>query len=393
MNRLRTSNVSAIALLLANIILPISQYNIASTFSLMGPDFNQNVSGLGLLGAVLFLGIAVSEVPGSIIAMRVGPKKVVIGGALLSSLPVLLSSFSSSFTLIVLSRFLLGAGLGACFSPLVTLVIRNIRRGSTGLGLGLIVLTYNVGGIIGLFGWAVLGDLVGWRSSLLMSGGLGLLATFVLLIILPRDEVVRSHISARALGRVLFNRKIVVLTVALFGIGGASTLTFNFVVFYLESSIGVRPDLAGLIGSLAPAFALMAPFVGRWYDRDKNTAKWIGFAIITMVVGLALTSLGSIVFVILSVALVGMGSSVGYSVVLTAARETAGSDSEYGTLAVGWADGTSLTGGFVTPIFFSAIVLQYGYSAAWLFGSFFVLVFALPFLHQASHKMERSSMG
>ncbi len=249
-----------------------------------------------------------------------------------------------------------------------------------------------MGGIIGLFGWAVLGDLVGWRSSLLMSGGLGLLATFVLLIILPRDEVVHSRISARALGRVLFNRKIVVLTVALFGIGGASTLTFNFVVFYLESSIGVRPDLAGLIGSLAPTFALMAPFVCRWYDRDKNTAKWIGFAIITMATGLALTSLGSIVFVILSVALVGMGSSVGYSVVLTAARETVGSDSEYGTLAVGWADGTSLTGGFVTPIFFSAIVIQYGYSAAWLFGSFFVLAFALPFLHQASHKMERSSM-
>ena len=71
-------------------------------------------------------------------------------------------------------RFVVGLGMALFFGPSVTLITRYLGRGSEGLAVGLLNSAHSIGGIIGLFGWVILAEVVGWKQSLLLSGGVGI---------------------------------------------------------------------------------------------------------------------------------------------------------------------------------------------------------------------------
>ena len=71
-------------------------------------------------------------------------------------------------------RFVEGIGEAFIFGPGVILVTRYFKKGSEGLGIGFYSGTFDLGGVVGISGWAVLGDAVGWRMSMIMGGVLAL---------------------------------------------------------------------------------------------------------------------------------------------------------------------------------------------------------------------------
>ena len=44
--------------------------------------------------------------------------------------------------------------------------------------MGILNSADSLGGIIGIFGWIAIAELVGWRTSLILSGSLGLINDF-----------------------------------------------------------------------------------------------------------------------------------------------------------------------------------------------------------------------
>ena len=85
-------------------------------------------------------------------------------------------------------RFVVGLGMALFFGPSVTLITRYLGRESEGLAVGLLNSAHSIGGIIGLFGWVILAEVVGWKQSLLLSGASGLISSLVLIALLPRKE-------------------------------------------------------------------------------------------------------------------------------------------------------------------------------------------------------------
>ena len=85
-------------------------------------------------------------------------------------------------------RFVVGVGIALFFGPSVTLITRYLGRGSEGLAVGLLNSAHSIGGIIGLFGWVIMAELIGWKRSLLLSGGFGLISSLLLITFLPRKE-------------------------------------------------------------------------------------------------------------------------------------------------------------------------------------------------------------
>jgi ABC-type uncharacterized transport system permease subunit len=79
------------------------------------------IIGLGTLTSSFYLGLGLTQVPAGIIAAKLGPKKVVVAGIMLSSLTTLGISVSTRLIEVAMLRFVVGAGMACVFAPAVVL--------------------------------------------------------------------------------------------------------------------------------------------------------------------------------------------------------------------------------------------------------------------------------
>ncbi len=152
----------------------------------MNSDLNSGVSGLGTLTSSFYLGVGLMQVPGGVLAAKWGLKRTVTLGIFISSFAVLGTSIATSILTVAILRFVVGTGMACVFAPAVVLVTR-ILRGKSGTGVGLINSAFDVGGLLGLFGWILIASVTGWRPSLVLSGGLGVLTGLLVIALVPRD--------------------------------------------------------------------------------------------------------------------------------------------------------------------------------------------------------------
>jgi len=371
------NRAAVVSLILGRVVYAINWYNVAAVFALTASELNQNVSGLGYVTSAFYVGIGVFQVPGGILAAKMGPRLTVVCGTTIASVTALLTGFAGNLAQLMVLRFFVGAGMALVFAPGVILVTRFIQRGSEGYGVGLYNSAFYLGGAIGLSGWAVLAATVGWRGSLLISGSLGLLTSALIIFFVPKD-IRRSgfKVNLRHLKTVLLDKWLIALSVALLGLGVGSTVVGNFMAYYLETVTHMGVGQAGTVASLALVFGLVsAPFSGRVFDRFRNAKHLLLASGAFMTLGLGLAFFGTIYSAVLSGILVGLASGAGFTFGFSAAREANKLDPEYETLAVSWVNSISLFGDFAPPLLFSFFAIQYGYSSAWLYLA--VIAFAL----------------
>jgi MFS family permease len=382
MRRGAVNRAAVASLILGRVVYAVNWYSLAAVFSFTASELNQNVSGLGLVTATFFVGIGVFQVPGGILAAKIGPRRTAIYGTTVSSLAALLTGFAGNLTEIAVLRFFVGLGMAFVFAPGVILMTRLLREGSEGLGVGLYNSAFSLGGALGLSGLAVLAAEIGWRNSLATVGLLGLLTSVLLWLLVPRDSQ-RSDfkVEPRHLRLVLLDKWLIVLSIGMLGLQVGSTIYSNFMAYYLESVANMKVGEAGTIASLASLFALAsAPFSGRLFDRYGNAKQLLLSSGVLMAFGVGVAFLGTVYSAILSGIMVGLASGAGFTFGFSAARASNRLDKEYETLAVSWVNSISLSGDFVPPLLYSYVVVQYGYSPAWLFMAALAFVLIIPVL-------------
>jgi MFS family permease len=407
------------SLVSARIIYAINWFNIASTFSHISSDFKQDISLLGLLTTSFLIGVGIFQVPGGILAAIKGSRRTAIYGITIASSAALLCGLSSNLQQIEILRFVVGLGMALFFGSSVTLITRYLGRGSEGFAVALLNSAHSVGGIIGIFGWAILAEIIEWRQSLLLSGALGLISSIFLFAFLPwkdgeeEEKLQQQSQQQRAkgkyfqimksnIGKVLFDRNLFAFGLVLLGAQIAWGLPLTFIVFYLEDYLKVNPATAGLIAGLGLISGIIsAPIFGRIYDKTKNIMRLLlvcGLVMSIGVAGIAITTIAPSGLYIAGISnvLVGIFSSAVFTIAYASAKETnrkrrTGISNEddmrstttknsYDALAIGWVNGLSLFGAFWVPIFFSFVVQHVGYVIAWLLGGVSSLLFVLPSL-------------
>jgi len=369
-------------LLVARVVYALNWYNIASVFSFMAVDFGQGISGLGTLTSSFYLGIGLLQIPGAIVAVKLGPKLTATLGTLIMSMAVLVSGLSNTFALEILARFLVGTGMALIFAPAVVLITQYFRRGAEGLAVGLYSSAYQIGGMLGVFGWAVVASTLGWRPSLLLSGTLGLATVAMIFLLVPRDSVLsRLRIGGPELRRVLLDRNLLALGVVATGVTVGSILLSSFLVYYLEKSLGDAPAIAGALSALTfvvPIFS--SPFGGRIYDRSRRFRSLFVASGSVSAVATVITGFGGVYGPIIACVLAGFVSGLGFTVVMSLARESRALGPEFRILSIAWVNSVSLTTSFIPPIVFSTIAGADGYTAAWIGGGVLAFVLMLPAL-------------
>jgi MFS family permease len=415
-------------LLFARVIYAINWFNIASIFPHIASDFKQDISLLGLLSTSFLVGIGLFQVPGGILAAILGPRKTAIYGITIASSAALLSGLSSQIQQMEVLRFVVGVGMALFFGPSVTLITRYLGRGSEGLAVGLLNSAHSIGGIIGLFGWVIIAELIGWKQSLLLSGGFGLISSLLLITFLPRKEkeegaqpeqkIVGKHLELKIsdIRSVLLDKPLFLIGLVLLGAQIAWGLPLTFIVFYLEDYLKVNSVTAGFIASLNLVCGLVsAPIFGKIYDKIKNIRKLLFVCGVAMSAGLTCnaitgTSSSTEYVVVMSNILVGVFSAGVFTIAYASAKKASMNAKaeiknkeniettltkrsnrgqySYETLGISWVNGLSLFGAFWVPIIFSFVVHHIGYTVAWLLGGLFSFLFILPSLRIAAYKVQ-----
>jgi MFS family permease len=417
------------SLLFARIIYAINWFNVASIFSHISSEFKQDVSLLGLFTTSFLIGVGLFQVPGGILAAIQGSRRTAIQGIMIASSAALLCGLSSQLQQMEILRFVVGLGMALFFGSSVTLITGYLGRGSEGFAVALLNSAHSIGGIIGIFGWIILAEIIGWRQSLLLSGVFGLISGIFLVAFLPRrDRNVEEKLQEQSqqqrtkgkhfqikksdISKVLFDKSLFAFGLVLLGAQIAWGLPLTFIVFYLEDYLKVNSSTAGLIAGLGLISGIVsAPVFGRIYDKTKNIGKLLFVCSVLMsagVAGIAITTISSsslgLYIAGISNVLVGIFSAAVFTIAYTSAKETNRNrrkeisndnntkatitKSSYDTLAIGWVNGLSLFGAFWVPILFSFVVQHAGYAIAWLLGGIFSLLFILPSLRIRTYKVK-----
>jgi MFS family permease len=398
MNRRSTISSGTISLLIARIIYAINWFNIGSLFPFISKEFNQDVSYLGQLSGFFLLGIGLFQIPGGLFATKFGSRKSAILGILLSSIAVIISSLTTQIAVFVILRFIVGLGMAFFFSAGVTLITAYLGKRSEGTGIGLLNSFQAIGGIIGIFGWILVAEVLGWRLSLIMSGILGVAIGLTMIFLLPVETQIRTTISISLLRKLLFSRYLVSLGVILTATQLAWGLTVSFFVFYLIDRMKISPEFAGIISSIPLiVYVFTSPITGKIYDKSNNS-KWL-LLIFSIMLGIStmMNSLDNLTAVILSAIFVGFFATGGFTIIYAITRKiestTLTHGQEYATLNVSWINGISLMGISWVPVVFSLIINQAGYSIAWFIGGAITLILTIPILALSSRVFEKTRIN
>lgn len=398
MNRRSAISSGTISLLIARIIYAINWFNIGSLFPFISKEFNQDVSYLGQLSGFFLLGIGLFQIPGGLFATKFGSRRSAILGILLSSIAVIISSLTTQIAVFVILRFIVGLGMAFFFSAGVTLITTYLGKRSEGTGIGLLNSFQAIGGIIGIFGWILVAEVLGWRLSLIMSGILGVAIGLTMIFLLPVETQIRTTISISLLRKLLFSRYLISLGVILTATQLAWGLTVSFFVFYLIDRMKISPEFAGIISSIPLiVYVFTSPITGKIYDKSNNS-KWL-LLIFSIMLGISImmNSLDNLTAVILSAIFVGFFATGGFTIIYAITRKiestTLTQGQEYATLNVSWINGISLMGISWVPVVFSLIINQAGYSIAWFIGGAITLILTIPILALSSRVFEKTRIN
>jgi MFS family permease len=379
---MKSHKIATLSLMLARVVYTINWFNIASIFYLVASDFIEDIALLGIISASFLIGVGLFQVPAGIIAAKYGPRKIAIYGIIIASSAALATGFAANTLQITLLRFIVGLGMACFFGPSVILVSKYLGKESEGLGIGLLNSAHALGGIIGLFGWVMLAEYLGWRAALILSGGLGMSTAIMLNTALLKDvDEIRNEFKIRIsdVFCTIFNKSLIILGITLLGFQAGASMILTFSVFYFVDHLKINPVDAGLIGSLSLIVALISsPFFGKLYDRIGNARKLLFISGVISAGSLAGFATDSLYVITASILITGFFLSAGFVVVYARAKEINKAQPQYQTLAVSFVNGVSLFGVFWVPVLFSSIVSSLGYEIAWLLGGLVIILLILP---------------
>ena len=412
------------SLIITRIVYGINWFNVAAIFPLVALEFNKDVSLLGSASAAFFMGIGLFQIPAGIFAAKYNPRTSAIIGIMISSTAALLCGAVSEASQLIWLRFTVGVGMAFFFSSAVILIAKYGKRGFPGFSIGIMNSAHSMGGIIGIFAWIILAQMVGWRLSLIFSGGLGLVTAFLMIMTIPRSDLTAEHdgrmdnnkayrptrqgekLKISDALRVLSNRALAYLGLVLIGIQTAWAIELTFIVIYLQT-LGFSAELAGIIAILPLVFAIVsAPLIGAFYDKVRDTRKVLFICGVGMTMAIAGLSLGNLYVIITSVILTGFFSGGAFTVVYEKARtlliegipdprtnsattleanrrnfqdkdNLVNDSSYYDTLKVAWVNGLSLIGVLWIPIVFSYVAQQRSYELAWILSALVTALFTI----------------
>jgi MFS family permease len=371
------------SVLTSRVIYTINWFNIAPLLGatgLLALGLNIDLPSQGLLTSSFLLGAGIFQIPAGIVSARWGPKNTSQLGMLILSLSGVGEGLSPNFPVLIVSRFLLGVGAALFFAPAIGILTPLFRPEEEGLVLGLYNSCFNIGGAIGLFGWVLVADFLGWRGGLVLGGLIGVVSVLIGQIVIPHDRVT-PRTQRRSMRPVFRNRNIWLIAFGVLGFWGAIFSSSSFLEAYTKDVYQISPYVSGLMASLIMFASIFGgPSGGFLSDLLRRRKIFILIPGMLGSIGIILFGVSQPLELWFLIPLVGFLDAIVFSTMYASASQYPEVGHEYAPLGISIINSVQILGAFPIPIIFTFLVNSYGgnYTPGWFFMGGFAL--AMMFL-------------
>ncbi|MDD5285385.1 MAG: MFS transporter [Desulfuromonadaceae bacterium] len=246
-------------------------------------DFGLTAVGLGNLSAYYFYSYVAMQIPTGILADRLGPRKLLAGGALMATLGSIVFATAHGEIIAGIGRLLVGGSVAVAFVGMLKLAGHWFAPRQFALASGMALFCGIMGAVFAGVPLRLLVSTLGWRPVMLWASLLTLAVSALIWVVVRDDPAERGyqshlvHSEGRAgsssiwdeLMEVLRYRNTWLLILSPGGIVG-SVLTFSGLwgIPFLTTHYAMAPTTsAALTSALMVAWAIGGPLLGGMSDR------------------------------------------------------------------------------------------------------------------------------
>lgn len=274
-------------------------------------SFHLNAPELGELSSMFFYANAIFLFPAGLLLDRYSTKKILLFAVVMLALGTFLFGSADTYLAAAIGRFIAGFGATFCFLSCIRIATRWFPPHKMAFVTGIIVTMAMIGGLVAQTPMAVLCNLVGWRTAVMMDAGLGILIFLAILLFVQdyppnsQDKIHAQKVQLKSLGFWQSIRLVLLNPQNWFG--GLYTALLNLPVFLLGALWGIHylvevHHITAIQGSYATTLffvgvILGSPFFGWVSDRiGRRVLPMLVGAVVSLVVILALMYLPDLSF-------------------------------------------------------------------------------------------------
>jgi len=244
-DRGRRSTVVLVSLLLGTFVTGSAELLTAGLLTLISSGLDVSVAAAGSLFSAYAFGLAIGGPLLTAATIRLDRRPVLVGAMALFAIMVLAPAALPHFEWFVATRLVAGALQGLFLAAAFMTATSVVSPERVGRALAVVISGFSISTVLGMPLGVVVGSLLGWRGALLVVGGLALIATGLLLAVIPGVPVdplrgvsgLRHALARRVLA-------LLALSLTLFAAPGA---VMGYLMPLLEHVTGVSGPLASTI--------------------------------------------------------------------------------------------------------------------------------------------------
>ncbi|WP_454811089.1 MFS transporter [Paenarthrobacter nitroguajacolicus] len=298
------------ALALAGVATFAQLYSTQAVLPLMAADLRITAAEAALSISLATVGLAVTVLPWSFVADRIGRVRAMAIGIAVATLLGLLVPLAPTVPWLLGLRTLEGMALGGIPAIAIAYLNEEVTKIHTALAAGTYVAGTTLGGLAGRLVAGPVGELWGWRAAALAVSLLATVSAVLFLVVVPKQRrfspapPMGFRGALRTLGRHSSNPKLLSLYLQAFLLMGGFVAVYNYLGFRLHAEpFGLPATVVSLIflaylsGTISSRWA--AGLTTRFGRRNVLVA---GIAIMsaglamTLVENLAATLAGLVIF-------------------------------------------------------------------------------------------------
>ena len=267
---------------LARFAFIFSMQAMPPLFSMIIQEFGTSFTMTGtLLWLVAVPGLFISILGGLLIG-RYGVRTLLTVGLAISAASSVLSASSDSFFILQMSRLLLGVGGAVAVVAAATLLFQWFEKGRLGLAMGVFGICMPSGIIVAFNFLGAIGSIYGWRSSILVTAAVNLVALVACLLLTTEKKDRRSsRLSVEPFRNI--HIWILGLGWALFNMAALGYTTWGKTIFVKHYDLSM--EFSGLLASTIMFGAFAQPLTGHISDMlgRRRSLATISCALIAVI--------------------------------------------------------------------------------------------------------------
>ncbi|WP_255767949.1 MFS transporter [Pseudarthrobacter sulfonivorans] len=244
-------------------------YSTQAVLPVIASDLQVTAAEAALTISLATVGLAITVIPWSFLADRIGRVKAMTWGISAATVLGLLVPLSPSFGMLLTLRLLEGMALGGIPAIAIAYLNEEVNRAHAAMAAGSYVAGTTLGGLAGRLVAGPAGELWGWRAAALAVSVLATAAAVLFLILIPRAKGFAATKAAGFRGALatlaghLRNPRLVALYIQAFLMMGGFVAVYNYLGFRLSAAPFALP-------------ATLISFIFLAYLSGTLTSKWAG---------------------------------------------------------------------------------------------------------------------